>query len=311
MKKINRTHVIYQMSAENQPSAFIEPGETITVETYDCYQGQLLPEGSSFKNFDRRFGNPATGPICINGAKPGDLLKITIQKIALGPVGILDIGPNSGAMKEYFPEPVIRRIPVEDGTLTYCGTNGRDVKIPVKPMIGVIGTAPSKAAGAVSTMTPMDHGGNMDCTRICEGSILYLPVFTEGGLLALGDFHAIMGDGEVGNCGVEIEGEAELTIDLIHGTDNTSPVISFPLIENSEQWITVAYGETLDLASEKAVKQMFQFLTGHQNLSPADAGMLIDMLGDLIVCQIVNPMKTARMEVPKWAIKQLQPTSAH
>lgn len=111
MKKINRTHVIYQMSAENQPSAFIEPGETITVETYDCYQGQLLPEGSSFKNFDRRFGNPATGPICINGAKPGDLLKITIQKIALGPIGILDIGPNSGAMKEYFPEPVIRRMP--------------------------------------------------------------------------------------------------------------------------------------------------------------------------------------------------------
>lgn len=68
------------MSAENQPSNFIEPGETITVETYDCYQGQLLPEGSTFKNFDRRFGNPATGP-------------------------------NSGAMKEYFPEPVIRRMP--------------------------------------------------------------------------------------------------------------------------------------------------------------------------------------------------------
>lgn len=298
MQRIHRTHVVYQMSAANQPIEVVNPGETVVVETYDCYQGQLLPEGNTFRDFDRRFVNPATGPIYVNGAAPGDLLKITIEKISLGPVGILDIGPNSGAMKEYFPEPTIRRIPVSDGTLTYEGAGGRQLTVPVKSMIGVIGVAPAAAIGEVSTRTPMDHGGNMDCTRICEGAVLYLPVFTEGGLLALGDLHAIMGDGEVGNCGVEIEGEATLTIDLVKGMN-----FPFPLIENDGQWITIAYGETLDLASEKATKQMFRFLVEQQRLTPTDAGMLIDMLGDLSVCQIVNPMKTARMEVPKWAVK--------
>ena len=166
-------------------------------------------------------------------------------------------------------------------------------------MIGVIGTAP--AEGAVSTMTPMDHGGNMDCTRIEEGAILYLPVFVDGGLLALGDFHAIMGEGEVGNCGVEIEGEATLKVEVVRDMK-----VTFPMIENEDQWMTVAYGETLDEAAKKATAQMFLFLTEYHGLDAVDAGMLIDMVGDLIICQIVNPMKTVRMEIPKWTIEKLK-----
>lgn len=297
MKRITRKDVIYRMSAENLPVAHVEDGETIIVETYDCYQGQLLPENSCFKDVDRRFINPATGPVFVKGAMPGDMLKVTIEKIELGPVGILDIGCNSGALGEFFDknEPyVINRIHVTDGILQYDDR----LQFPTEPMIGVIGTAP--AEGAVGTMTPMDHGGNMDCTKICEGAKLYLPVFAEGALLALGDFHAVMGEGEVGNCGVEIEGEATLKLDVIHDMKFT-----FPIIENEEQWIVVAYGETLDEAAGKASKQMFRFLSEQFGLSTVDAGMVIDMLGNLIVCQIVNPMKTVRMEIPKWAIKKL------
>ncbi|MBQ7796825.1 MAG: acetamidase/formamidase family protein [Lachnospiraceae bacterium] len=294
MIKITRKDVIYQMSAENPPAAKVDSGETVVFETYDCYQGQLLPEGNTFKNVDRRFGNPATGPVFVNGAMPGDMLKITVEKLELGPVGILDIGPNSGALKEYFDEVSINRIHVKDGVLKY----DERLQIKAEPMIGVIGNAPAEES--VSTMTPKDHGGNMDCTKICEGAKLYLPVFVEGALLALGDFHAIMGEGEVGNCGVEIEGEATLKLDVVHDMKFT-----FPLIENEEQWITVAYGETLDEAAAKASKQMFQFLKEQFGLNNVDAGMLIDMLGNLIVCQIVNPMKTVRMEIPKWAIAKL------
>lgn len=294
MIKITRKDVIYRMSAENPPAAKVDSRETVVFETYDCYQGQLLPEGNTFKNVDRRFGNPATGPVFVNGAMPGDMLKITVEKLELGPVGILDIGPNSGALKEYFDEVSINRIHVKDGVLKY----DERLQIKAEPMIGVIGNAPAEES--VSTMTPKDHGGNMDCTKICEGAKLYLPVFVEGALLALGDFHAIMGEGEVGNCGVEIEGEATLKLDVVHDMKFT-----FPLIENEEQWITVAYGETLDEAAAKASKQMFQFLKEQFGLNNVDAGMLIDMLGNLIVCQIVNPMKTVRMEIPKWAIAKL------
>ena len=297
MKKVTRKDVIYYMSAENQPAIYVEDGETIVVETYDCYQGQLPPEGSAFADVDRRFINPATGPVFVNGAKSGDMLKVSIEKLELGPVGILDIGCNSGALGEFYSkdEPyTINRIHVTEGILKY---NDR-LQFPAMPMIGVIGTAP--AGEAVSTKTPMDHGGNMDCTKICEGAKLYLPVAVEGALLALGDFHAVMGEGEVGNCGVEIEGEATLKLDVVHDMKFT-----FPIIENEEQWIVIAYAETLDEAAEKASKQMFRFLSEQFGLCAVDAGMLIDMLGNLIVCQIVNPMKTVRMEIPKWAIAKL------
>ena len=294
MIKITREHVIYEMSAGNRPAAKVESGETVVFETYDCYQGQLLPERNTFRDFDRKYGNPATGPVYVNGAMPGDMLKISIEKLQMGPVGILDIGPNSGALKEWFSEPVINRIHVDGNLLKY----NEKLSVKTKPMIGVIGNAP--AEGSVSTMTPMDHGGNMDCTKIEEGAVLYLPVFAEGALLSVGDFHAIMGDGEVGNCGLEIEGEATLKLEVVRDMH-----VTFPMIENEEQWITVAYGETLDEAASKASKQMFRFLTEYCGLSHVDAGMLIDMLGDLVVCQIVNPMKTVRMEVPKWAIERL------
>ncbi len=294
MKEISRERVIYAHSAADEPVAYIEPGETVRIETYDCYRGNLLPEGNTFANHDRRFGNPATGPVYVNGAEPGDMLKIRIDGIELGPVGILDVGPNSGALAGIFKEPVINRLHVTDDVIDYKG-----IKVPARKMIGVIGTAP--AGEPVATMTPMDHGGNMDCNRIEEGATLYLPVFVPGGLLSTGDFHAIMGDGEIANCGLEIEGHAVLTVGLAKQTG-----ISFPMIENETQWITVAYGDTLDEASAKATRQMFSFLTEKQGIAKDDAAMLLDMAGELMVCQIVNPKKTARMEVPKTLIEKMR-----
>lgn len=295
MIKITRNHVIYAFSEKDQPAAFAEPGQCVEFETYDCYQGMLLPEKNTFRDFDRRFSNPATGPVYIHHATPGDTLKIEIQKLELGPTGILDIGGTSGALKEEFAgqESVIKRLSVKDGRIDYEG-----ISVPAKPMIGVIGVAPS--GEPVGTMTPMDHGGNMDCTRIEEGAVLYLPVFVEGALLSVGDFHAIMGEGEVANCGVEIEGRVVLKVDVLKETG-----ISYPMLENKEQWITIAYGDTLDEASRKAVVQMFRFLCQKKGLSRVDAGMVLDMAGDLMICQIVNPKKTVRMEVPKWLVKKL------
>lgn len=293
MKTITKEHVIHKMSADNVPVLTIRPGEQVCLETYDCFQGQLLPEGTTFADYDRKLGNPATGPICVEGAMPGDALRITVEKIELDAVGILDIGKNSGAFKPYFrnAETNIKRLRIKDGCIDYHGR----WQIPIKPMIGVIGTAPAPETGAVGTLSPMDHGGNMDCTRVEQGCTLYLPVFVEGGLLAAGDLHAIMGDGEVGNCGVEIGGKVILTVDVVSGAE----AFPWPVIENDTRWITVAYGKDLDEASEKAVGQMFELLTRRFALPDVDAAMFMDMVGDLRICQIVNPYKTVRMEIPK------------
>lgn len=297
MKTVTKKHVIHRMSAENEPVLSICPGERICLETYDCFQGQLLPEGTTFADYDRRLGNPATGPVYVEGAMPGDALRITVEKIELDAVGILDIGKTSGAFQTYYkgPESCIRRLSVKNGRIDYR----EQWQIPVKPMIGVIGTAPAPETGAVGTLCPMDHGGNMDCVKVEQGCVLYLPVFVEGGLLAAGDLHAIMGDGEVGNCGVEIGGKVVLTVDVVRREE----AFPWPVIENDTQWITVAYGESLEEASKKAVGQMFGFLTRKFGLGDVDAGMLMDMVGDLRICQIVNPYKTVRMEFPKCYLK--------
>ena len=293
MKTLGKQFVIHDMSAKHAPALTIHSGEAVCLETYDCYQGQLLPEGTAFRDLDRRLSNPATGPVRVEGAKPGDALKITIEKIELDEVGILDIGETSGALKTFFSgrESQIRRLRIADGLVQYSDR----WKIPVKPMIGVIGTAPAPSLGAVGTLAPMDHGGNMDCIKVEEGSILYLPVFAEGGLLSAGDLHAIMGDGEVGNCGLEIGGKVTLKVEILPEEE----AFPWPVLENDTQWITIAYGTDLDEAGEKAVSQMFQMLTEKFALSDVDAGMLIDLVGDLRICQIVNPYKTVRMEIPK------------
>ncbi len=290
MKTITRNYITHMLSKDNPPCGRIRAGETVAFETYDCFTNQFLPEEATFETVVRKPGNPATGPLFIEGAMPGDMLKIDILDIVLGPVGVVMLGPGSGSEKEFFSQKILKRIPVIDGFAHYS----EQLKLPITPMIGVIGVAPG--GDGVSTITPMDHGGNMDCTQIRKGVTLYLPVFTEGALLSLGDFHAIMGDGEVEDCGLEIEGKAVLRVDVVKNRN----CVPYPMIETSEKLITIASAEDVEAAWRKAVRQMYSFLKEKIGLTDKDAGMLLTMAGDLVICQTVNPMKTVRMEFPRY-----------
>ncbi len=289
MKTITRDYITNVLSKENPACDRIRAGETVAFETYDCFTNQFLPEEATFENVVRKPGNPATGPLYIEGAMPGDMLKIHILDIEMGPVGIVMLGPNSGSEKEEFPRKVLRRVPVKGG---YAYFNER-VKVPVKPMIGVIGVAP--AGEGVSTITPMDHGGNMDCTQIKKGAVLYLPVFVEGALLSMGDFHALMGDGEVEDCGLEIEGRATVRIDVVRNKN----CVPYPMIETEDKLITIASREQVEEAWRAATRQMYDFMKEKVGMDYEEAGMLLTMAGDLAICQTVNPMKTVRMELPR------------
>jgi len=290
MKTITRNYITHILSKDNPPCGRIRAGETVAFETYDCFTNQFLPEEATFENVIRKPGNPATGPLFIEGAMPGDMLKIDIVDIVLGPVGVVMLGPGSGSEKEFFSQKTLKRIPVMDGFAHYS----EQLKLPITPMIGVIGVAPD--GDGVSTITPMDHGGNMDCTQIRKGVTLYLPVFAEGALLSLGDLHAIMGDGEVEDCGLEIEGKAVLRVDVVKNRN----CVPYPMIETSEKLITIASAEDVEAAWRKAVRQMYGFLKEKIGLDDNDAGMLLTMAGDLVICQTVNPMKTVRMEFPRY-----------
>ncbi|MFT4106922.1 MAG: acetamidase/formamidase family protein [Lacrimispora sp.] len=290
MKTITRNHITNILSKENPPCDSIKSGETVVFETYDCFTNQFLPEEATFENVVRKPGNPATGPLYVEGAMPGDMLKIEILDIEMGPVGIVMLGPGSGSEKEEFPHKVLKRVPVKDGFALY----NEKLQIPVKPMIGVIGVAPQ--GEGVSTITPMDHGGNMDCTQIRKGVTLYLPVFVEGALLSMGDFHGVMGDGEVEDCGLEIEGRAAVRVEVIRNKN----CVPYPMIETEDKLITIASKESVEEAWRAASRQMFDFIKEKAGMGSEDAGMLLTVAGDLVICQTVNPMKTVRMEFPRY-----------
>lgn len=290
MKIITRNYITNVLSKDNRPCDRIKAGETVAFETYDCFTNQFLPEEATFENVVRKPGNPATGPLYIEDAMPGDMLKIDILDIEMGPAGIVMLGPDSGSEKEEFPKKVLKKVQVKGGVAFY----NEKLPIPIKPMIGVIGVAP--AGEGVSTVTPMDHGGNMDCTQIKKGATLYLPVFVEGALLSMGDFHAVMGDGEVEDCGLEIEGRATIRVNVVRNKN----CVPYPMIETEDKLITIASREHVEEAWRAAARQMYDFMKEKIGMSYEDAGMLLTLTGDLVICQTVNPMKTVRMELPRY-----------
>ena len=140
----------------------------------------------------------------------------------------------------------------------------------------------------------------MDCTLITEGVSFYFTANVPGALFGWGDFHAVMGDGEIVICGAESPGEIRLKAQVVPELKG----LSTPFIATPELFSTVASAGSLDQAGNDATHNMADFLTKFASLSINDAGLLMSLVGDLKVCQVVDPQKTARFEFPKWVLKE-------
>ena len=286
MINVSREHIIHTMAKENEPSAYCQSGDIVAFHAFDCFGNKLLPGDAKFGVDNPPLGNPATGPLFVKGAEPGDTLKVEIMDILVGPIGINVIGPSIEGLRNRLVDFEIKRIPVE-GNVAKLSDN---LSIPIKPMIGVIGVAPLD--NAMRTTLPGNHGGNMDCSQIKKGAVLYLPVLTEGALLAIGDIHALMGDGEISENGLEIEGTAIVRVSVLPGITRIAPAVCV-----DQKWITIASSKTLDEAAEDATSMMLDFLIDEVGMDPYDAGLILGLCGNLIICQKCNMYKTVRMEL--------------
>lgn len=290
MLKITREFVTDTHSPYNKPAAHCESGDTVWFETRNCYDDRLSADGSVFEE-ENALDNPATGPLFVNGAQKGDVLKIEILDIKLKGKGYMRQSTVGGAFFERVTERVVREFDV----------SGTDVKFndkltfPINTMIGVIGTAPENEA--ISTEIPSDHGGNMDCTRIVKGATLYLPVNVKGALLSIGDMHALMGDGEVMICGLEAAGEATVRVSVVKGHKLPTPCLVTPEGEKPKRFVTIQSAEDLMAASKKSCNKMLDFLIDNTDLGEYDGGKLLSLKGDLIICHIINELLTVRMEI--------------
>ena len=287
MLTISTNAKIHMMSKDNAPVAHAKSGDTVRFETLDCFGCQIKSEDQLLEKIDWSNINPATGPLFVEGAQPGDVLKVEILEIELDNHGVMIDGPSHGVTGRAVKEETTKIYPVKDGIVHF----NEKLSFPVNPMIGVIGTAP--AGEGIDTGTPGPHGGNMDCTRIGTGATLYLPVNVDGALLAMGDLHARMGDGEVEVCGVEIAGAVTVKVTVLKDCG-----LPTPFLVDKEVAAAIYSAETLDDAAVGATMAMHSFLTKELGMNAHEAGMLLSVTGDLRICQIVDPEKTCRMEIP-------------
>lgn len=290
MIRITRDKITYEFSPEMVPVAVVQPGEIVELQTHDCFTGQLKSEEDLITAVDFSRVNPATGPVAVEGAKPGDLLVVEVRDIELGEEGFMVTIPGEGAFGKRFSTPTTKLVPVKEGKFEF----NRSLSFPICPMIGVIGVAPEH--GPVPCGEIGDHGGNMDATVITAGSRLYFLVRQSGGLLGLGDVHAGMGDGESVICGVEIPAVVRIKLGLVSSPEY-SPLR--PVVELGDRFITIGHGPTLDDAAQQALDDMLELVMHRTGMQAPEAAMLISAVGDLKVCQIVDPQKTARVEMPR------------
>ena len=257
---LSRQHIVYSLDKTHAPALEINPGDTVVLETYDARTGTIQRDEDLLDHPHPKGSNPATGPILVRGAEPGDALCVEIQKIELAPQGFLAVKAGMGLLAHLASGFATRMVRIEGDRAFFSD----QVSFPIRPMVGVIGTAP--AGEGVSTGMPGPHGGNMDNRYIAPGSRVYLPVSVPGAWLGIGDVHGAMGDGEVTFIGLEICAEVSVRVELLKGR-----TLRRPLVETPEYWITT--GDHLDAAQalRVAAEEMARWMQERMNLSFAEA----------------------------------------
>jgi amidase len=293
MTTVSRDHVFFAFNPANSPVARVRQGEVVTLETHDCFEGQIQTAQDLVTNLNWDHVNPATGPVYIEGVKPGDVLRIDLVEVEVGSQSSMVTVPGEGALGGLITEMETTILKREGDELVFKDK----IRVQKKPMIGVIGVAP--AAGSVANGTPGPHGGNMDCTLIGQGNRVYFTVGVEGALFGAGDLHAAMGDGEIVVCGAETAGQVRFKPQVV-GMQG----LPTPFVETPEVVATIYSAEDVSAAAQGAIECMADFLTQFVKIPLNDAGMLMSLVGQLKFCQVVDPLKTVRFEFPKSVLKQ-------
>ncbi len=293
MLRISSDHYIAFMNPSNPPVAEAAPGDIVLFETRDCWGTDARGHNIRFVKDGRSYGNPATGPLRVTGAQPGDVLAVHVLDIKVAAMGGMVARPNVGALGHHIVQEERKPIPIVGGYALFNDL----IRLPIHPMIGVIGTAP--AAEDVPNTTPGPHGGNMDTRFIAAGATLYLPVFVDGANLAMGDVHAVMADGEVVICGVELPAEVTVKVDVIKGESLRGSPLPSPVLEAGDSLYCIASAKDLDEAETLALDHTMAFLKARLPLSTNEIGMLMSLVCNLQISQVVDPLKTVRVEIPR------------
>lgn len=288
--------VWYNVLGTAAPALTIASGDTVITETLDAH------------GFDKdgvrrqQPPNPMNGPIFIEGAAPGDALKVEILRMTPNRA----TGWTRSALAENVVDPAaVARLPPRDIVTWAIDRQGGTVQLkdpvpglehlvlPLAPMIGCFGVAPALGQ-AFSTATSAENGGNMDYRGFGPGATVSFPVAVDGALFFLGDCHAVQGDGEIVGTGVETSYEVEVRL-----TVEKQRRIAWPRGENATSIFTVGNTRPLDQALQHATTEMLAWLTGEYGLSPVAASHLMGQVVRYEVGNVYDPAYTMVCSIEK------------
>ncbi|GIM97957.1 acetamidase/formamidase family protein [Paractinoplanes toevensis] len=297
-----------------EPVATIYPGELVRLRTWDCFGGKVtstddLP--SQVCQFP--YLNPVTGPLWVDGARPGDTLAVHLVDLTpVGEVGWSATFPHFGALTgtptTAMLHPALEervwqyRIDAANGTVGFTASNGDyTAELALQPMLGTIGVAP--AAGEVRmSIVPGVHGGNLDTPLLTAGATLYLPVGIDGALLAVGDGHARQGEGELCGVAVEVPMDVTLTVEVIADVPT-----SLPRLETDTQLASIGIARPLDDAYRSAHADLIGLLADLTGLDQLDAYQLLSQAGTARIGNMVDKQYTIAASLDKSLLYGAEP----
>lgn len=289
-KKCYTLHPMWDRSVE--PVLAVSPGETFTLVSPDASNGALNKNSTNddIDNINFKMLDPLCGPIYIEGAEIGDVIKVDLLELQTASWGWCGILNGFGLLSEEFTLPYFQSFDLIDKTIEVFGE-----KFTTRPMMGVLGVAP-KLSGKYPSITPTNAGGNIDVRYLQQGSSLYLPVFNKGALLSGGDGHALQGEGEISGTAVETGMISEIKVEVIKGMEIKSPFadISTANYTETEYRDFLGIHNDLFMAARDAVLFAVDALSKSLLIDPIEAYAMMGIIGELRIHEIVDQ--------PNWVV---------
>ena len=285
-------------SFAHPPALRIRPGDRVVTRTIDA--------GGRDRNGDQvaQGPNPQIGPFYVEGAEPGDVLVVRLEKIEPN----RDWASSNTVLAPYAADPSFLRYEGEhqqqserwdvDSAARVArpsspALRAQGIEIPFRPMLGCVGVAPPRKE-AVWTATPGEFGGNLDYFGMVAGVTVMLPVFEPGALLFIGDGHVRQGEGEVLGNALEISMDVEFSVDLIKDTE-----IGWPRIETEDDLIVLGSARPLLQALQHATTELQRWLMADHGYDERGSSLLMGHAMEYEVVQVVDPHFTIAAKMPK------------
>jgi len=286
------------------PVVTVDPGSVVQFECLDVHSGRLGPEStaSDLAALDTDSVHPLTGPVAVEGARPGDALVVELLDLehhGWGFTGVLPGEVGLGLLADEFPDPAYHYWELD-------GDVGRfvdGIEVPLDPFPGNLGVAP-EAPGEHSTIPPRRVGGNLDVKHLTAGAAVHFPVAVDGALFSIGDCHAAQGDGEVCGNGIEAPMTVTCRFDVYEDADLDAPRFSttgpFSAGDAAGPVVgTMGVEDDLRAAARSAVRSMLDHLVAERGLTRTEAYVLCSAAVDLKINEVVN--------APNWVVSAYLP----